>query len=528
MNRPNFSKNFSRTKAANGFLLLGVFAIMVTVFFSSESIRAQMMGLYDQKSDDVVGISALMSAVSSNDITGVKFFSKASSLINQKNIGGATALHIACREKNFEIAKILIESGADLNVTDNEGWTPLMRASLAGDKEIVNLLLTKGVRANEINSAGESAIIHAALSDCVDCLNSMFAKFNFIRSVNITFLQAQLTEAFVIAKNHDNQPMQVAIEAYLDRVIKMMAMVENIQKKVEGSSTVFKVSSLEGVEKPAPMLVKKSPANAVVTTRFKLMSGAVQQQRPIPPKENKVNKFSIKKSVEPQEVVPKIIFVPQKVVPEKVVPQKIIPVKKDFKFLGKVKNPVVAPVVAFAPVTNPKIIPPSKPYVVTPPKTYVAPKPQTYVAPKTYKTVDQVPDQVKDKMMIYLIKNEASAPPAKIIPASNVKEAQDEGQKEGQKEGNSFFKFAQGEVAKEQVNKVVKIPVKVVKKPVYVSEKVEKKTISESEKVEKKPVATSGKNLKEPLQREYLVDQVKTSPPATEYNGKTMTIDLSK
>lgn len=468
MNRPKFSKNFFRTKAANGFLLLGVFTIMVMVFFSSESIRAQMMGLYDQKNDDdIVGISALMSAVSSNDITGVKFFSKASSLINQRNIGGATALHIACREKNFEIVKVLIASGADLNIADNEGWTPLMRAALAGDKDIVNLLLIKGARANEINSAGESAIIQAALSDCVDCLNLMFEKFNFIRAVNITFLQAQLTEAFVIARNHDNQPMQVAIEAYLDRVIKMMAMVENIQKKVEGSSTVFKVSALEGVGKPAPMLVKKSPAAAVVTTRFRFMSGAAQQQKPVEPKANKVNRFSIKKSLEPQEVVPTDIFVPQKVAPQKVIPQKVIPLKKDFKFLGKVKEPLAAPVAVAAPVVAPKIIPPSKPYVVTPPKTYVAPKPQTYVAPKVYKTVDQVPDQTKDKMKIYLIKSDAansSAP--KVVPVAKAK-AQDD-------EGASVFKFSQGEVAQEQV--------KEVKKPVYVSDKVGKKPISESEK----------------------------------------------
>ena len=445
MNRPNFSKNFSPTKVANGFLLLGVFVIMAIVFFSSESIRAQMTGLYDQKNDDVVGISALMSAVSSNDITGVKFFSKASSLINQKNLGGATALHIASREKNFEIAKILIESGASLDVTDNEGWTPLMRASLAGDKDIVNLLLTRGVRANEINSSGESAIIHAALSDCVDCLNLMFTKFNFIRSVNITFLKEQLTEAFVIAKNHDNQEMQVVIEAYLDRAMKMASLVDNIQKKVEGSSMVFQVRSLdekkspeEVVVKPVPMLATKSPTTAVLNNKFKLLKGTASQEKKVS------NKFSIKKTPEPKKSYEPQAIV-QSLMPQ---PQKVIPAN-DFKFLGKVKNPAVTP----------KVVTPSKPYVVVPPKSYTVP--------------DQVSDKAKDKMMIYLIKKSdpiTSPPKAKIVTV-----VKDQIKNESDK---SVFKFTpQSEAAEGKI--------KVAKKPVYILGK------------------------KEPLQKEYLTDQRK-------------------
>ncbi len=189
--------------------------------FSFEVAIAQAAGIYDNKKDEVAGVTALMSAVVSGDVDGVSFFSKAGKItINQKNLGGATALHLACREKNFEIAKILIENGADINAVDNEGWTPLMRSSLSGSAEIVDLLLKNGAQAAAVNSEGESAIIHAALSDCSGCLNLMFGGFDFINLMDVQLLKNQLTEAFIITKNHGNVAGQGLIEGYLDRVIK--------------------------------------------------------------------------------------------------------------------------------------------------------------------------------------------------------------------------------------------------------------------------------------------------------------------
>ena len=240
-------KNFGK----KSLLLLGVFSVALTIFFSSESIRAQIQGLYDNSNNQFVGVSALMSAVTSNDITGVKFFSKAGgATVNQKNVGGATALHMACREKNFEIVKILVENEADINATDNEGWTPLMRGALAGDKDIVDLLLVKGAQASSVNSSGESVIIHAAMSDCSDCLNSMFEKYNFIKLMDVRLLKEQLTEAFVIARNRENQPAQVIIEAYLDRVVKMDLFIESDVSGLSAaqSQRIFKFSSPDNID----------------------------------------------------------------------------------------------------------------------------------------------------------------------------------------------------------------------------------------------------------------------------------------
>ena len=193
----------------------------------SQALIAQIKNIYNEDSDQIAGLNSLMSAVAANDISGVRFFSKAGgSLINQKNIGGATALHIAAREKNLEIAQMLIDNGADVNVADNEGWTPLMRAAMAGSSDVVELLLNKNSDATALNSVGESVIVHATLSNCNDCLDLMFEKFNFIKAMDDSSLRLQLQDAFTIARNHENEEIQTTLEKYLDQVVKLANLVK--------------------------------------------------------------------------------------------------------------------------------------------------------------------------------------------------------------------------------------------------------------------------------------------------------------
>ncbi len=62
----------------------------------------------------------------------------------------------------IEIAKLLIENGADINETDNTGITTLMEASSNGQLEIVKLLIEKGADVNKVNAYGETALAVAS------------------------------------------------------------------------------------------------------------------------------------------------------------------------------------------------------------------------------------------------------------------------------------------------------------------------------------------------------------------------------
>lgn len=57
------------------------------------------------------------------------------------NSNKVTSLHYAASRSRIEICKILIEKGADVNATDQYGYTPLHRAASKGNTEVVKLLL---------------------------------------------------------------------------------------------------------------------------------------------------------------------------------------------------------------------------------------------------------------------------------------------------------------------------------------------------------------------------------------------------
>ena len=89
------------------------------------------------------------------------------SKINKKNKEGWSALHIACRNSNTfsstEIVKLLLENGADVNITTYERWPALMYACVNATKdsnnETIKLLLENKADVNIRNNDNRTALI---------------------------------------------------------------------------------------------------------------------------------------------------------------------------------------------------------------------------------------------------------------------------------------------------------------------------------------------------------------------------------
>ncbi len=288
MNNRNHKKNTKKNYSYKKHFLIFGFAATIALFSfvaSSQSIRAQIAGMYNKQNDQVAGITALMSAVVSHDVDGVRFFSKAgAALVNQKNLGGATALHLACREKDLEIVKILIESGADVNVVDNEGWTPVMRAALAGEDKIVNLLLDNGAKLVFVNSAGESAMYHAVLANCNACLFAMVDKFNFIKDTNSVTLRQQISDSYQIARNHENKEAQIVLDNLLDQLNKVQVLNEgNVSQE-----KIFNLVPAKGAKptKISKFIVKKPVKKVFVKKVLEVKEESKIKQEAVLPKQN--------------------------------------------------------------------------------------------------------------------------------------------------------------------------------------------------------------------------------------------------
>lgn len=67
---------------------------------------------------------------------------------NLRGLGNKTPLHIAAKESHYEIAKLLLQFGADINTLDAGLCTPLHWSANKGDERFVRLLLEHNANPN--------------------------------------------------------------------------------------------------------------------------------------------------------------------------------------------------------------------------------------------------------------------------------------------------------------------------------------------------------------------------------------------
>ena len=88
---------------------------------------------------------------------------------------------------SVEIARILVEGGADLNLSTSENETPLAIAVGNGNREMVKYLLEAGAEVNTQDSLGDTPLHLATVEDYADLVEVLGnAVFNGARSLRIT------------------------------------------------------------------------------------------------------------------------------------------------------------------------------------------------------------------------------------------------------------------------------------------------------------------------------------------------------
>ena len=91
----------------------------------------------------------------------VQMFLKAGGVdVNKRDEAGNTALFYACSQGARDIAKLLLENGADPCLANNQGLLPLHGLSGSGNKEIAKLLLEAGADVNAGDNQGKTALMH--------------------------------------------------------------------------------------------------------------------------------------------------------------------------------------------------------------------------------------------------------------------------------------------------------------------------------------------------------------------------------
>jgi ankyrin repeat protein len=94
----------------------------------------------------------IVAAVANNDALLVKEYLASGGDPNEKNRVGDPLLFVTSGE-SFEVSKLLVEGGADVNGQSNSGRTILMSAASWCDVDLVTLLIKSGA---DVNKAGDN------------------------------------------------------------------------------------------------------------------------------------------------------------------------------------------------------------------------------------------------------------------------------------------------------------------------------------------------------------------------------------
>jgi len=111
-----------------------------------------------------MGLASVYSNASSNNLEGVKEDLKSGGNINELGYNNKSALMTAVDYGYAEIARFLIESGADIFLIDNDGFTALHYAARKGLTEIAKLLVERGA---EIDKYPDSSKFYAGYTPLI-------------------------------------------------------------------------------------------------------------------------------------------------------------------------------------------------------------------------------------------------------------------------------------------------------------------------------------------------------------------------
>lgn len=107
----------------------------------------------------------LWEAARSGDLQQVRVRLEDGAEVDERGQSGKTSLGIACGMGHVEVAKLLVEYGADLEARDRGRCTPLLHASQCRDRErsldMVRFLLEAGADLSAADDNGDTAISYA-------------------------------------------------------------------------------------------------------------------------------------------------------------------------------------------------------------------------------------------------------------------------------------------------------------------------------------------------------------------------------
>ncbi|XP_051838651.1 fibronectin type 3 and ankyrin repeat domains protein 1 isoform X2 [Antechinus flavipes] len=124
------------------------------------------------------GKDSLMLACYAGHLDVVKYLREHGASWEARDLGGCTALHWAADGGHADIIEWMIKDGCKIDVLDTgSGWTPLMRVSaVSGNKEVASLLIDAGADVNVKDKDGKTPLMVAVLNNHEELVQLLLEK----------------------------------------------------------------------------------------------------------------------------------------------------------------------------------------------------------------------------------------------------------------------------------------------------------------------------------------------------------------
>ncbi|XP_059141177.1 putative ankyrin repeat protein RF_0381 [Physella acuta] len=163
---------------------------------------------------------------------------------------GRTALMYATASGNFELIRLLVERGANINVEDNEGRNCLMQALVisAGYRQfnldILTFLIQSGTDVNASDITGQTACMLAVINDCFEILSTLRlfgADLNKVDKENRSVLVHVLLNNHIDKSRYILEVLRLGADIVVDSQYRYL--VQSVTKEYEtnGNNTNIKI-----------------------------------------------------------------------------------------------------------------------------------------------------------------------------------------------------------------------------------------------------------------------------------------------
>ncbi len=168
----------------------------------------------------------LADAAMRGDLDAVQSMLSRQAAVNAAQGDGTTALHWAAYRDNVEMARLLVEAGADVAVKTRLGdLTPLFMAAKNGTAEMIELLVEAGADINSTNANGTTPLMLAAASGKTDAVQVLLDRGAEVNAKDITNEQNALMFAAALGRS-DVVRLLAVKGAELDETTKVTEIVK--------------------------------------------------------------------------------------------------------------------------------------------------------------------------------------------------------------------------------------------------------------------------------------------------------------